>query len=397
METVYLDKLNDMGLEKGAYMYKTIDLFAGAGGITEGFRKAGYKCICANDVDEEAKHTFTFNHPDIPYLLKDIRELTAKEILDMGKCYASDIDVITGGPPCQGFSLAGQRISDDPRNILFREYIRITKDIQPKVIFFENVHGIMNMQAGKVLQAIVTEFGEIGYQCKYALVNAADYGVPQARPRFVLIGVRGEDKKITFPKPTHGKKMENNGQMNLFETTLLPYVTVEEALSNLPDIEQGEGLEEIKVKPYWNNEFQHDRIGVRSPGILYNHRATKHSRKVQERYAMIPQGCNNSVLPIEIRTKKQNAYKLDMSQPARTVTCNFRTDLIHPIMNRGLTVREAARLQSFDDDYCFFGNLTRKAKWLTQDDQVGNAVPPLLAYAFAEHIKKNILTQFEKE
>ncbi|MFR6666195.1 MAG: DNA cytosine methyltransferase, partial [Thomasclavelia spiroformis] len=275
--------------------------------------------------------------------------------------------------------------------------IRITKDIQPKVIFFENVHGIMNMQAGKVLQAIVTEFGEIGYQCKYALVNAADYGVPQARPRFVLIGVRGEDKKITFPKPTHGKKMENNGQMNLFETTLLPYVTVEEALSNLPYIEQGEGLEEIKVKPYWNNEFQHDRIGVRSPGILYNHRATKHSRKVQERYAMIPQGCNNSVLPIEIRTKKQNAYKLDMSQPARTVTCNFRTDLIHPIMNRGLTVREAARLQSFDDDYCFFGNLTRKAKWLTQDDQVGNAVPPLLAYAFAEHIKKNILTQFEKE
>ena len=191
METVYLDKLNDIGLEKGAYMYKTIDLFAGAGGITEGFRKAGYKCICANDVDEEAKHTFTFNHPDIPYLLKDIRELTAKEILDMGKCYASDIDVITGGPPCQGFSLAGQRISDDPRNILFREYIRITKDIQPKVIFFENVHGIMNMQAGKVLQAIVTEFGEIGYQCKYALVNAADYGVPQARPRFVLIGVRG--------------------------------------------------------------------------------------------------------------------------------------------------------------------------------------------------------------
>ena len=183
----------------------------------------------------------------------------------------------------------------------------------------------------------------------------------------------------------------------MFETTLLPYVTVEEALSNLPDIEQGEGLEEIKVKPYWNNEFQHDRIGVRSPGILYNHRATKHSRKVQERYAMIPQGCNNSVLPIEIRTKKQNAYKLDMSQPARTVTCNFRTDLIHPIMNRGLTVREAARLQSFDDDYCFFGNLTRKAKWLTQDDQVGNAVPPLLAYAFAEHIKKNILTQFEKE
>lgn len=111
---------------------------------------------------------------------------------------------------------------------------------------------------------------------------------------------------------------------------------------------------------------------------------------------MIPQGCNNSVLPPEIRTKKQNAYKLDLRLPARTVTCNFRTDLIHPVMNRGLTVREAARLQSFDDDYCFFGNLTRKAKWLTQDDQVGNAVPPLLARAFAEHIKNEILPQFKE-
>lgn len=111
---------------------------------------------------------------------------------------------------------------------------------------------------------------------------------------------------------------------------------------------------------------------------------------------MIPQGCTNGVLPEEIRTKKQNTYKLDMTQPARTVTCNFRTDLLHPIMNRGLTVREAARLQSFDDDYCFFGNLTRKAKWLTQDDQVGNAVPPLLAYAFAKHIEEKILPQFEE-
>ena len=168
-------------------MYKTIDLFAGAGGITEGFRKAGYTCVCANDFDEEAKHTFTFNHPLIPYLLKDIREVTSAELLLKAGCNADEIDVMTGGPPCQGFSLAGQRLSDDPRNVLFREYIRIAKDIQPKVIFFENVYGIMNMQNGRVLNAILAKFGEIGYQCKYALINAADYGVPQARPRFVLI------------------------------------------------------------------------------------------------------------------------------------------------------------------------------------------------------------------
>lgn len=377
-------------------MYKTIDLFAGAGGITEGFRKAGYICSCANDLDEEAKHTFTFNHPEVPYLLKDVREVTSKELLLKAGCHSNEIDVITGGPPCQGFSLAGQRLSDDPRNVLFREYIRIAKDIRPKVIFFENVFGIMSMQNGRVLNAIVTEFGEIGYQCKYALVNAADYGVPQARPRFVLIGVRGFDKKITFPEPTHGKII-NDGQMDLFSKNILPYVTVEDALSNLPKIDQGEGEEEIKVKPFWNNEFQKECVGERIPGTIFNHRATKHSKIVQERYAMIPQGCNNSVLPPEIRTKKQNAYKLDMKLPSRTVTCNFRTDLIHPIMNRGLTVREAARLQSFDDDYCFFGNLTRKAKWLTQDDQVGNAVPPLLAQVFATHIMNYILPQFEEE
>ena len=127
-------------------MFKTIDLFAGAGGITEGFRKAGYECVCANDFDEEAKHTFTYNHPTVPFVLKDVREVTANELLSEANCLSSDIDVITGGPPCQGFSLAGQRLSDDHRNTLFREYIRIAKDIQPKVIFFENVYGIMNMQ-----------------------------------------------------------------------------------------------------------------------------------------------------------------------------------------------------------------------------------------------------------
>lgn len=377
-------------------MLKTIDLFAGAGGITEGFRKAGYMCVCANDFDEEAKHTFTYNHPTVPYVLKDIKNVTAAELLRAARCSASDIDVITGGPPCQGFSLAGQRLSNDPRNMLFHEYIRIAKDINPKVIFFENVYGIMSMQGGKVLRAIISEFEKIGYQCKYSLVNAADYGVPQARPRFVLLGVRGFDKEITFPEATHGNSAESR-QMQLFTRKLLPYVTVEDAFSNLPVIDQGEGAEEMVIAIQWNNDFQKQLIGCRKPGILYNHRATRHSKVIQDRYAMIPQGCNNSVLPPELRTKKQNAYKLDMSRPGRTVTCNFRTDLIHPIMNRGLTVREAARLQSFDDDYCFFGNLTRKAKWLTQDDQVGNAVPPLLAYAFAEHIKNHIIPQFEKE
>lgn len=376
-------------------MYNTIDLFSGAGGITEGFRKAGFHCLCATDIDEEARHTFTYNHPKIPFLLKDIRQLDPEELLSAaGIPDGEQVDVITGGPPCQGFSLAGQRLSDDPRNQLFREYIRIAEKIQPKVIFFENVNGILSMQKGHVLQAILDEFEKIGYHCQYILANAADYGVPQARPRFVLIGTRGFDKKISFPAPTHGK---SENQLTMFPSRLHPFVTVREAFEGLPQVDQGEGEEEVFREPAAVGEYQAERIGERRPGTIYNHRATRHSRQIQERYSMIPQGCSNSVLPPEIRTKKQNAFKLSLDAPARTVTCNFRTDLIHPVMNRGLTVREAARLQSFDDDYRFFGNLTRKAKFLTQDDQVGNAVPPLLAYAFADHIRKFILPQFEEK
>ncbi len=372
--------------------YKTLDLFAGAGGITEGFRKAGFQCILANDCDEEAQHTFLFNHPNTPYILRDIREVTEHDILEVSRCERGEIDVITGGPPCQGFSLAGRRLSDDPRNVLFKEYVRITKMLNPKVVFFENVHGITSMQKGKVLEALVAAFEEIGYKCEYRVVNAADYGVPQSRPRFVLLGVKGRDKEISFPNPTHGKKKAGD----FLESHLFPYVTVEEAFSGLPIIDQGEGNEQMQSIAT-QSSYSLERRGERAPGIVYNHRATRHSAVIQERYALIPQGCTNAVLPPEIRTKKQNAYKLDLSQVSRTVTCNFRTDLIHPTMNRGLTVREAARLQSFDDDYCFFGNLTRKARWLTQDDQVGNAVPPLMAKAFAEHIKTTILPQFEEE
>ena len=376
-------------------MYKTLDLFAGAGGITEGFRNAGFQCAAANDFDEEAMHTFLFNHPGTPYILKDVREVTEEVICEVAKCKRGDIDVITGGPPCQGFSLAGRRLTDDPRNTLFKEFIRIAKAMEPKVIFFENVYGIMNMQQGKVLQAIVSEFEEIGYTCEYHLVNAADYGVPQSRPRFVLLVVRGKDKVVSFPKPTHAKKIDD--LTSFVNSDLLPYVTVEEAFAGLPVVDQGEGEEQLPAMIETHSYYSLERKGQKQPGIVYNHRATRHSKVIQDRYAKIPQGCTNAVLPPEIRTKKQNAYKLDLSQTSRTVTCNFRTDLIHPVMNRGLTVREAARLQSFDDDYCFFGNLTRKAKWLTQDDQVGNEVPPLMAKAFADHIMANILPQFERK
>lgn len=361
----------------------TVDLFSGAGGFTEGFKKAdGFETVLAIDSDQHAVKTFRHNHPEVNIVCEDITNLSSTLLTTLIK---KTVDVVIGGPPCQGFSLAGRRLPDDPKNQLFREYVRIVKMLKPEIIIFENVVGIVSMQGGLVLEAICEEFSTMGYTVAFDILNAADYGVAQARPRFILIG-RRSGGYIKMPIPSHGV-LGKNSTIDLFATDLKPHVSVKEALSNLPEIYQGEGYEEqaFTIKP--KNEYQIAMKGNRVENALYNHRATRHNEEVIKRYNHIPQGGDIRSLPEELRTKKNNVFRLLDSIPARTITCNFRTDIIHPWIPRGLTVREAARLQSFDDDYQFFGNLTRKAKYLTQDDQVGNAVPPLLAKALANHIK----------
>jgi DNA (cytosine-5)-methyltransferase 1 len=361
-----------------------IDLFAGAGGMTEGLRKAGFNSVLANEYDEMGAKTFKVNHPEVPILIKDIKDLSVSEIMEITNLKVGELSLIAGGPPCQGFSLAGPRLDNDPRNKMFKEYVRIVDGLKPEIFMFENVSGILSMSKGLILKAIIKEFEKINYKCEYKVVNAADYGVPQARPRFILIGVR-DGECVGFPSPTHGMLSNNK---DFFNDDLLPYITVWDALSDLPFIRQGEGDQVLNHTKKYNNDYQLERRGTRNPGVIYNHKATRHSEEIIKRYSAIPEGGDNSQVPIELRTKKVNVFKLHKSKPSRTVTCNHRTDLLHPVIPRGTTVREAARLQSFDDDYQFFGNLTRKAKWLTQDDQVGNAVPPLLAKALGEHIKK---------
>lgn len=363
-----------------------IDLFAGAGGMTEGLRKAGFASVLANEYDEMAGVTFKANHPHVPLLIKDVKQLSVAEVLDITGLQVGELSLISGGPPCQGFSLAGPRLDGDPRNQMFKEFVRLVRGLRPEVFLFENVSGLMSMSGGSVLRAIVSEFTEMGYPCEYKLLSAADYGVPQARPRFILIGAR-DGAAVGFPEPTHGNVV---GNRDLFASDLQPYVTVWDALSDLPVIHQGEGEEELLHSGAYTNDYQQARRGERKPGRIFNHRATRHGELIVRRYAAIPEGGDNSQVPDELRTKKINVFKLDSQKPSRTVTCNHRTDLLHPKIPRGTTVREAARLQSFDDDYQFFGNLTRKAKWVTQDDQVGNAVPPLLAQAIGEHIKRKM-------
>lgn len=362
---------------------RSIDLFSGAGGMSEGFRRAGFTTVVATDFDEMAGRTFRFNHPGVPFLQGDIREIEASTLLQAAGALPGTIDVVCGGPPCQMFSLAGPRIADDPRNRLFLEFVRVVKAVEPKFFLFENVVGLVNMQQGDVLRAILREFSVIGYELQWKVLNAADYGVPQARPRFVLVG-NTPSLGYSLPKPSHLAISDTPSLINTMVEQ--PPLTVWDALSDLPAISQGEGAEEMDHSDCYDNPYQEARRGEREPGRVFNHRATSHSEKVIHRYSLIPEGCNNSTLPPELRTKKTNVFKLDRRKPARTVTCNHRTDLLHPTIPRGTTVREAARLQSFDDDYRFFGNLTRKAAWVTQDDQVGNAVPPLLAEALANSV-----------
>ena len=370
--------------DKSIRSFTCVDLFCGAGGLTEGFHKAGFTSAFAIDFDEQAVQTFRYNHPDTVCLHRDVKSLSGKEILHAAGLTPGSVDVLCGGPPCQGYSLAGQRIADDPKNHLFLDFVRLTSDLEPKVVLFENVEGIKSMQGGNVVRGIFREFERIGYCCEARVLNAADYGVPQHRPRFILLAVPKGCNAISFPQETHRTP---NQQLHLFDKTPLPHLTAWEALSDLPLIAAGEGAEELVHSGHYYNLYQHERRGCRSPGIIFNHRAIQHCERVQARYIQIPEGGDNQLLPVELRTKKRNVWKLNREKPSRTVTCNHRTDILHPILPRGTTVREAARLQSFDDDYRFFGNLTRKAKWVTQDDQVGNAVPPLLALALALHIK----------
>lgn len=372
-----------------------VDLFCGAGGMAEGFEQAGYRCLCAFDSDAQAVETFKFNHPAVAVFQRDIAALEPLEVLEVADAVPGELDVLCGGPPCQGFSLAGPRLADDPRNELFKHFVALARALQPRAVVFENVPGLISMQQGAVLKAIRQSFVDIGYRTNDEVLNTADYGVPQSRPRFFLIAVRDGLDKITFPPPAY--EMPSRDRQTSFFPSLRPHLTVWDGLSDLPHIGQGEGSEEMLHVSEPKNEYQAERRGHRNPGVIYNHRATRHSAQIQERYAAIPEGADNGVLPLEVRTKKINVFKLHRNQPSRTVTCNHRTDLLHPVIPRGTTVREAARLQSFDDDYRFFGNLTRKAKWVTQDDQVGNAVPPLMARAIAAHLNATVLRRDEKE
>ncbi len=341
--------------------YKVLDLFCGCGGLSKGFEMAGYNIVLGVDFNEAALKTYAYNHNGSKTLCGD---LSALETFDkINELINGDtIDVIIGGPPCQGFSLTGPRNFDDERNKLYLAMIEAVRRYQPKAFMIENVPGMATLYKGEVKNEILKRFKNIGYNVTCKILCSADYGVPQIRKRLVFIGLRNNKEEFEFPLPVY---------------TPDNYITCEQAISDLPSLEDniGADVSEYIMEP--QNEFQ--RIMRGDCNILYNHKAVDHKQFVKDIIALVPDGGNWKDLPKGIGESRNfhmawTRYRSD--KPSRTIDTGHRNNF-HYKWNRCPTVRESARLQTFPDNFVFLGNKGQ------QDRQVGNAVPCFMAKAIA--------------
>lgn len=343
-----------------------IELFSGAGGMSVGASLAGIVTKAAVEIDPFAAQTFAHNHKTAKVLNIDIRKTFKKDFPNI-----SGDKILFGGPPCQGFSKSNLKTRNtlNNNNWLYKEYIRIVKLLKPEWIVLENVYGIIGTESGFFIKQILEELNLLGYSVNYSVLNSKDYGVPQNRERVFIVG--NLDKvKFKFPKPNTSK-----------------HITVSDALADLPNLENGEmgGWKPYKTEDHSIYAKQLRLDLTESP----NHNVSTNTQKVLNRYIHIPQGGNWKNIPndLMVDTYKDHSrchtgiyHRLDENKPS-IVIGNYRKNmLIHPVENRGLSVREAARLQSFPDSFEFIGNLGN------QQQQVGNAVPPLLAKAVFESI-----------
>ena len=338
-----------------------LDLFCGAGGLSYGFESAGFDILVGIDNDAKALETFELNHKGSKSICGDITQITYDEHIKplLG---GKQIDVIIGGPPCQGMSLSGPRKFDDPRNKLYLSYIRLVKEIQPKVFVIENVPGLVGLFGGQIKDSIIEKFTEMGYHIEYKILCSADYGVPQRRKRVVFVGT----KVGSFEYPAINPNV----------------VTCSMALSDLPALENelGEEVSEYAMPP--QNYYQ--QLMRKRSDMVLNHVAASHSDKVKKIISLVPDGGNYKNLPEEYRESRNFHVawtRFASNKPAPTIDTGHRHHF-HYKYNRVPTVRECARLQSFPDDFKFLGNKTQQFR------QVGNAVPPLMAQAIAEQVKK---------
>lgn len=347
-------------------MYNIMDLFAGVGGLTYGFSKIPeFRIVAANEIDRDIARAYSLNHRDVKMINRDINELTEECLRDI--LGDTRIDIVVGGPPCQSYSTLGKRRLDDRAN-LFLQYKRVLGILQPRAFVFENVTGILSMNRKALFKEVQREFSELGYQLKYQVLNAVDYGVPQQRERVILVGFRGENG-FEYPTPTHGEGRK-------------PYVTLRDALGDLPVLRSGQTG--VDYDGAADNEFL-KWVRANAGEKLTEHSAPKNGKHLIRIMETLQDGQSKDDLPEEIRPRSGygNTYaKLWWDRPSTTITRNFAcpssSRCIHPRDSRAMTIREGARLQSFPDDYLFYGSSGKKRL------EIGNAVPPLLSMAIAE-------------
>lgn len=397
--------------------FNFIDLFAGCGGLSEGFYKEGYKALLHLEIDPAACKTLRTRMKHYKYTEEEIDkavlcdDITREGIIEEIESRLTDkVDIIIGGPPCQAFSTQGRAqdpnsMRDDPRNFLFENYLQILNYFKPKFFIFENVRGMLTAKPTgiKIFDIIISEMSKTYKVCnnpKTILLNAADYGVPQIRQRVILIGVR-KDLDI---EPEEIYARINKTHSDNPADGLSPYVTVRQAISDLPHIQAGEGSDIWTFAEYTHinmNEYI-SRLRDRQFGFIYNHKARIHNENDRERYRILSAHGNwqlkdlQNVRPDLINHDPKhfgNRYTVqEWDKPAKTICAHLYKDgnlFIHPDPEqaRTFTVREAARVQSFPDDFFFEGSRTEQFK------QVGNAVPPLMAQSFAHTLKQFLQEQ----
>lgn len=337
---------------------KAIELFAGIGGLALGAKAAGVETVAAFDIWEDAVNTFNHNIANKAHVA-DLTSLAPEAILEIADSRVGDIDILSGGPPCQGFSTVGKRDENDKRNSLFKSFLSIAAHIKPRYLVIENVEGLVVMKGGAIAREISALLGDMGYEVDWKIVQSCDFGVPQLRKRFLLIASARGVRQALIPAPK-----------------IATYVTVDDAIGDLPPLKSGQSTSAYISPP--RTRYQRDMRGLTVN--LTNHEAARHSPDLLKVISFIPDGGNRKSIPDEFQPKSgfHNSYaRLASWKPAVAVTSNMRKPssarCVHPFQDRGLTVREGLRLQSFPDSFEILG--TRTSQYL----QVGNAVPPFLA------------------
>lgn len=368
-----------------------IDLFCGTGGFSAGFEATGHFKIKAGfDILTDRLKTFKANHQFARVIEGDIRKWSPHAFSKATELAPGDINVIIGGPPCQGFSSIRPFRSltfDDPRNTLFESFAFFVQFYQPQFFVLENVVGLISHQNGRTLQQMMANFETIGYKTDWRIMNAVNYGLPQRRERVIMIGQRGLSSRVLFPKPTHFFEGRSMASLNhpkairtypLMDNALPPAISVVDAIHDLPEINAGEEAWYYKTNILPTN-FERERR--KNVDKLTLHKSTAHSPKMLKIIKM--SGSNISALPPGmVSSGFSTSYsRIEPDEPSVTLTVNFvhpaSNKCIHPYQDRALTPREGARLQGFDDDYIFIGNRSQIVK------QIGNAVSPILGRVIA--------------